>query len=50
MIDKMTIANMDTTMHVHAFVADTTGFMMSALIGELEDAVASTWEDRNRGG
>lgn len=35
MMDKMTIANIDTTMHVHAFTADTTGFMVGELIGDL---------------
>lgn len=35
MMDKITIANIDTTMHVHAFTADTTGFMVGELIGDL---------------
>lgn len=32
MVERMTMANMDTTMQVHAFMAETTGFTM---LGEL---------------
>jgi len=33
MVDRITIANMDTTMHVHAFIAETTGFTMMGEVG-----------------
>ena len=33
MVDKMTMANMETTMQLHALRADTTGFMMKDVAG-----------------